>query len=68
MKKIEKNKSQYGENLSRTFDRAPSIVYKSSTFPTVRFFVSEKKEKKSNFLCNFAGHFEAKKSVGTFSE
>ncbi len=45
MKKIEKNKSQYGENLSRTFDRAPSIVYKSSIFPTVRFFVSEKKEK-----------------------
>jgi len=44
-KKIEKNKSQYEEDLSCTFDRAPSVVYKSSIFPTVRFFVSEKKEK-----------------------
>jgi hypothetical protein len=60
-KKIEKNKSQYGENLSRTFDRAPSVVYKSSIFPTVRFLVSEKKLKKSSFLCNFAGHIDAKK-------
>jgi hypothetical protein len=27
-KKIRKNKSGYGENWSRTFDRAPLIVYK----------------------------------------
>jgi hypothetical protein len=41
-KKIEKNKSEYGENLSRTLDRAPLVVYKSSIFPTVSFFVPEK--------------------------
>ncbi len=28
MKKLEKNKSEYEENLSRTFDRASLIVYK----------------------------------------
>jgi hypothetical protein len=44
-KKIEKNKSQYEEDLSCAFDRAASVVCKSSTFPTVRFFVSERKEK-----------------------
>ena len=43
--KIEKNKSQYEEDLTCTFDRAPSVVYKSTIFPTVRFFVSRKKEK-----------------------
>jgi hypothetical protein len=68
-KKIEKNKSQYGKNLSRTFDRAPSVVYKSSIFPTVRFFVSEKKEKNRVFYVipldilmeiNLSGHFPSK--------
>ncbi len=49
-KKVEKNKSQYEENWSRTFDRAPSVVYKSSIFPTVMFFVSEKNEFKKNGL------------------
>jgi hypothetical protein len=44
-KKIEKNKNQHEEDLSCTFDRAPSVVYKSSIFPTFRFFFSEKKEK-----------------------
>ena len=43
-KKIEKNKSDYGENLSRTLDRARLVVYKSSIFPTVSFLVSEKIE------------------------
>ncbi len=43
-KKSKKNKSQYEENWSRTFDRAPSVIYKSSIFPTVMFFVSEKIE------------------------
>ncbi len=43
-KKIEKNKSEHGENLSRTFDRASFVVYKSSIFPTASCFVSEKNE------------------------
>jgi hypothetical protein len=36
-----KNKSEYKEPLSRAFDRAPSVVYESSIFPTVSLFVSE---------------------------
>ena len=68
-KKIEKNKGQYEEDLSCTFDRAPSVVYKSSIFPTVRFFVSEKKEKNWVFYVilmvilmqkNLSGHFLSK--------
>ncbi len=68
-KKIEKNQSQYGENLSRTFDKALSVVYKSSIFPTVRFFFSEKKEKNRVFYVilldilmqkNLSGHFPSK--------
>jgi hypothetical protein len=43
-KKIETNKSEYGENLSCTFDRAVFVVYKSNIFPTVSFFVPEKIE------------------------
>jgi CRISPR/Cas system CMR-associated protein Cmr5 small subunit len=42
MTKIEKNKSEYEENWSSTFATAPSVVYKTSIFPTVIFFVSEK--------------------------
>ena len=42
--KNEKNKSEHEEDLSSTFDRALSIVYKSSMFPTISFFVSEKIE------------------------
>ena len=32
MKKIEKNKSQYGENLSRTFDRINCRSFELSVF------------------------------------
>jgi hypothetical protein len=36
---MEKNKSGYEEYLSGAIDRAPLIVYKSSIFPTVSFFI-----------------------------
>jgi hypothetical protein len=42
IKKIEKNKSEYEERLSGELDRARLIEYKSSIFPTVSSFLSEK--------------------------
>jgi hypothetical protein len=39
---IEEAKSEHEEDLSRTFDRVLSVVYKVSIFPTVSFFVSKK--------------------------
>jgi len=44
--KIEKNKSEYEKNLSRTFDRAVSVAQTqiSSILPTVIFLVLPKTE------------------------
>ena len=65
-KKSKKIKSQYGQILSHTFDRAPSVVYKSSIFPTVRSFVSEKKEKNRVFDVILMGIFMQKNLSGHF--
>ncbi len=43
-----KNKSNYGENLNCTFDRAIFLEYKSNIFPTISFFVPKKIELLSN--------------------
>ena len=42
MKKLEKNQSEHEENLTCTFDRALSVAYVLSLFPSVSFFSSGK--------------------------
>jgi hypothetical protein len=42
--KTQKNKSEYEENLGRTSDRTSFVIYKTSLFSTVHFFVSKKIE------------------------